>query len=264
MPTLVNIDEIKVKNRKRNLQDVSELKESIKELGLLNPITVNSDMTLIAGHHRLQACKELNCYQISAIIIDADEIKAELMEIDENIVRKDLKALERAEQLKRRKELYEKLNPECSSNYVKAQNLPRRNNFALEKEQKSFTKDTSQKTGKSQRSIQQDIQIANNISEDLKLEIKEAGLENKKTALLEIAKAPVGEQSDVLNQIKSGQPPIRKQELNSAYKVDFVLKKVVVDESWLELPPNYDMDEAPYSKMYWDANSYNKQNVNIG
>ncbi len=259
MQELVNINEIIVKNRKRCLQDISELKESIQELGLLNPITINSDMTLIAGHHRLQACKELNCHQISAIIIDADEIKAELMEIDENIIRRDLTALERAEQLKRRKELYEKLNPECASDYVKTRNLSKRNNFASE-EVKSFTKDTAKKTGKSQRSIQQDIQIANNLSEDVKEELKGTGLENKKTALLKIAKAPIEEQKEIAEQLKIGEAQILHKELNPAYKVDFILRKVVVDGVWLDLPPNYDMDEACYSKMYWDANSYSKVN----
>ena len=47
-------------------------------------------------------------------------------------------------------------------------------------------------------------------------------------------KAPVEEQREVLRQILSGQSPIHKQELNPAYKVDFVLKKVVVDDVWLD------------------------------
>ncbi len=260
---LVDVDEIIVKNRKRSLQDVSELVESIKELGLLNPITLNKDMTLIAGYHRLQACKELNCNKISAVIIDVDEIKSELIEIDENIIRKDLTTLERAEQLKRRKELYEKVNPESSSDYVKAQNLPKRNNFVLGKEQKSFTKDTALKTGKSQRSIQQDIQIANNISEEVKAEIKGTEFENKKTALLQIAKAPIEKQSGVFERLNSKDSIIEHKELSPAYKVDFVLRKVVVDDAWLDLPTDYNMDESCYSKMYWDANSYSKQRVNI-
>lgn len=254
---LVDVDKIIVKKRKRSFQDISKLIESIKELGLLNPITINKDMTLIAGYHRLLACKKLNCHKISAIIIDADEIKAELMEIDENIIRKELNALERAEQLKRRKEIYEQINPECASDYVKVQNLSKRNNFASEKV-KSFTQDTAKKTGKSQRSIQQDIQIANNISEEVKLEIKGTEFENKKTALLQIAKTPIEKQNEVFEQLKMGEIPIQQRELNPAYKVDFILRKVVVNANWLELPPNYDMDEASYSKMYWDANSYNK------
>ncbi len=250
---LIDIDKIIVKNRKRGLKDISELKDSIKELGLLNPITVNKDMTLIAGYHRLQASKELNCNQISTIIIDVDEITAELAEIDENIIRKNLTAFERAEQLKRKKEIYERLYPH--SNEARNQYTAKRNNFA---EQKAFTYDTAEKTGMSQRSIQQDIQIANNLSEEIKQEIKGTELEDKKTALLKIAKAPVEEQSEVLRQIQSGQSPIHKQELNPAYKVDFVLKKVVVDDVWLDLPTSYNMEEVPYSKMYWDANSHSK------
>jgi len=259
---LIDIDKIIIKNRKRSTQDISELAESIKKLTLLNPITINKDMTLIAGYHRLLACKKLGRNQISAIIIDVDEITAELVEIDENIIRKDLTALERAEQLKRRKELYEQLNPECSADYIKTQNLPKRNNFALA-ETKSFTEDAAQKTGKSQRSIQQDIQIASNISGEVKQEIKGTGLEDKKTALLKIAKAPVEKQSEVVEQLKLGEASIQSRELNPAYKVDFILRKVVVDDAWLDLPPDYNMDETPYAKMHWDAILHSKPNVNI-
>jgi len=144
----------------------------------------------------------------------------------------------------------------------KIQNLSKRNNFASDKA-KSFTQDTAQKTGKSQRSIQQDIQIAKNISETVKKEIKGTEFENKKTALLKIAKTPIEKQIEIAKQLKIGKALIQSSELNPAYKVDFVLRKVVVDEIWLDLPPNYDMDEAPYSKMYWDANSYSKRDVNI-
>ena len=262
MQKLVNINKIIVKNRKRELQDISDLKKSILDLGLLNPITINNDMTLIAGYHRLQACKELNFSEIPAIIIDADEIKAELMEIDENIIRKNLTALEQAEQLQRRKELFEKLHPQCNSEYVKMQNLPKRNNFASVKV-KSFTKDTAQKIGKSQRSIQQDIQIANNISDEIKKEIKGTELENKKTALLKIAKTPIKQQKDVVTQLKLEEAPVNNKTLDLAYKVDFVLRKVVVDDVWLDLPPDYNMKDNCYSKMYWDANSYSKRNKNI-
>ena len=50
----VNISDIKVESRKRNISDLTNLIESIKNNGLINPITINKDMTLIAELHRLE------------------------------------------------------------------------------------------------------------------------------------------------------------------------------------------------------------------
>ena len=43
----INIDEIKIIDRKRNVGDIIQLSESINEVGLLQPITVTSDFRLI-------------------------------------------------------------------------------------------------------------------------------------------------------------------------------------------------------------------------
>ena len=53
----IPISEIKVNPGRRNAApaDVRELADSIAEIGLLNPITVDRGHTLIAGLHRLEA-----------------------------------------------------------------------------------------------------------------------------------------------------------------------------------------------------------------
>lgn len=43
-------------------------KQSIKEDGVLTPIVVAPDMTIISGHQRYQACKELHIELIPAIV----------------------------------------------------------------------------------------------------------------------------------------------------------------------------------------------------
>lgn len=256
---LVKISEIKIRNRKRKLGDIEGLIQSIKLSGLINPITISTDYVLIAGLHRLEACKKIGHTEINANILDAGESETELLEIDENLVRNNLTVLEQAEQLKRRKEIYEELYPESNPDIIKLKNLSKRNDCVSEKP-KTFTKDTAMKTGKSQRSIQQDLQIANKISEEIKEDIKGTELENNKTSLLKIAKEPVENQGECLRQIQRGESNLSntKKELDIAYKVDFVLKKVVVDGHWIDLPRNYNMEEASYSKMHWEANAHNK------
>ena len=57
----IQVNEIQVREGRRELDTdhVRELADSIRELGLLNPITVDKDHFLIAGLHRLEAVKLL-------------------------------------------------------------------------------------------------------------------------------------------------------------------------------------------------------------
>ena len=58
---LVQISEIKINagRREADQESVQELADSISKVGLLNPITVDQNYTLIAGPHRLEAAKAL-------------------------------------------------------------------------------------------------------------------------------------------------------------------------------------------------------------
>src|SRR5205807_649917 len=111
-PRMIPVAEIKVPRDRRDPGDVAELADSIRELGLLQPITVTPDYRLVAGGRRLRAFKALRLPEIPAVVRRLDEITAELAEIDENLVRLELTHLERGEQLARRKALYLTLHPE--------------------------------------------------------------------------------------------------------------------------------------------------------
>ncbi|MDD3012369.1 MAG: ParB N-terminal domain-containing protein [Candidatus Gastranaerophilales bacterium] len=230
----IEIDKITINKRKRSSKDIKELAESIKKIGLLNPITLNKDLVLIAGFHRLQACKQLDWKDIPATIIDADNLTAELAEIDENLIRTSLTALENAEQLKRRKEIYELLHPESKAEEQRKKGL----NVSNEKisqlnKTKTFVEDTAKKIGKSPRSVQQDIQIANNISEEVKQEIKGTEIENKKTVLLEIAKQPAEQQKKFVEKVISGQPT-KETEIHISVEI-YEKVKLALDEAEYEL-----------------------------
>jgi N6-adenosine-specific RNA methylase IME4 len=82
------INEIVVGERhRRDLGDIKGLAESIAELGLLQPIVVRLDGTLIAGERRLQAVKSLGWTDIPVNIIDLDAVVRG--EFAENAIRKD-------------------------------------------------------------------------------------------------------------------------------------------------------------------------------
>lgn len=99
---------------------VKQLKLSFAEVGLLQPVTVRQQFLdaiafryeVIAGLHRVTAARELGWATISAMVVETDELRAELMLIDENLVRNELSPAERAAALARRKAIYELLHPE--------------------------------------------------------------------------------------------------------------------------------------------------------
>lgn len=102
-----DINAIKVQQRKRPLGNVRELAQSISDVGLLNPISIKADGTLIAGYHRLEACKLLDWEEIPVIVQNLDTLQAELAEIDENLYRNELTAYEQGKHLLRRNEILE-------------------------------------------------------------------------------------------------------------------------------------------------------------
>ena len=273
----INISDIKVNDRKRAVSDVKELIESINNAGLINPITVNKDMTLISGLHRLEAFKELKKETIPAIIVNVDKMKAELIEIDENIIRKNLSVLEESEQLKRRKEIYESLHPETTAKAIKKNNLTKRQDVVSD--EKTFVEDTAEKTGLSERTIQRKLKPAKDITPESKEMIKGTPIENNQKQLLEIAKTETEKQAELIKKliaegdkkdrenIKKALKEMDKTEkatqlkldfLEPEYKVDFRLRVVVVNNKWLELPPEYDMDNNSYNNMVLVAKNYKK------
>ena len=123
----IAINEIKVNEGRReaSLNGIDELAQSISEVGLLNPITVDSSYTLIAGLHRLEAAKLLGWTEIECAVCGLEGLQAELAEIDENVVRTSLSTIEYGELLERRKEIYESLYPETKAGLAQATGMNR-------------------------------------------------------------------------------------------------------------------------------------------
>lgn len=95
---------------------VALLADRIAADGLLQPIAVRAEQAdgtfpLIAGGHRVAAAQLLGWDKVDAIVTEATGLQAELMEVDENLMRRELSALDRAVFLSRRKAIYEALNP---------------------------------------------------------------------------------------------------------------------------------------------------------
>ncbi len=84
----MNIKLIKIKNRfRKDVGDLTELKRSIKEIGLLQPIVIDENNNLIAGFRRVTAFKELGIKDIKVNKIKI--LNAIKGEYDENVIRKN-------------------------------------------------------------------------------------------------------------------------------------------------------------------------------
>lgn len=97
------VDSIKVTDRVRDtVGDLRELIDSMRDRGLINPVTIQADGTLIAGERRLTAARELGWSEIACHVWQ-DETAGELLaiEIEENTARTPLTPVE-AERARRR------------------------------------------------------------------------------------------------------------------------------------------------------------------
>jgi ParB family transcriptional regulator, chromosome partitioning protein len=85
-------------------RDFSELVDSIRENGLLQPIIVRPSgerFEVVAGNRRLEACRRLKHRKIKAMIADIDDKTAYEVSITENVQRRTLDPLEEAAAFKK-------------------------------------------------------------------------------------------------------------------------------------------------------------------
>ena len=169
--TTVGIDRIKVKAQRRPLKPdkVAELKESIAANGLLNPITLDRELILIAGLHRLTACKMLGFQEIECNIITCEVAEqARLAEIDENLIRSELEVLERAELWLERERIFAQMGLRAK----RGENQHLRNQSKLSSPLPKTTEDLAKETGCTKRTYQYGKQIASKILPEVKQAIR--------------------------------------------------------------------------------------------
>ena len=101
------ISSIKVTDRVRDtFGDLRELVDSMRQRGLINPVTIRADGTLIAGERRWRAARELGWTEIACHLWKEDTADEWLaVEIEENTCRAQLTAVEAERAWQKYKEL---------------------------------------------------------------------------------------------------------------------------------------------------------------
>ena len=88
----IKIVEIKIEGRMRKMfGNIEELAGSLSRFGLLNPVVIDGENNLVAGHRRILAAKHLGWDMITFRRLEQlDPVVRQEIELEENIRRKDL------------------------------------------------------------------------------------------------------------------------------------------------------------------------------
>lgn len=270
----IQLGGLKASGQPRQLvtEAVDKLAASIKAVGLLQPITVRpcsimdgglaaKGHQIIAGHHRVAACRALGWTEIDAIVVDAAEhLQAELMEIDENLCRAELTASQRASAIKRRRQIWEALHPEeiqvgkvCPPESVTGYKQP-------PPQEKGFAASTAAVSGESKRSINQHLARADALGDDLE---RIAGTSLDKGVELDaLAKLPEPERKDLIARAEAGEevsarktPAVKRESLEDQLcsvineAVERILAVVHADSIAEFADAVNDMPEAPRKRV---------------
>ena len=99
-------------------ESLAVLADSIRENGVITPIalrkTGESRYVIIAGERRFRAARLAGLTEIPAVILDADEEKAAVMALSENLQREDLNPVDEAEGIRALLENFSLTQEECS------------------------------------------------------------------------------------------------------------------------------------------------------
>lgn len=178
----VDLETIHIGQRLRapDMARVSEIAKSVSEIGLLNPPAVRfvesmvvngveelNVPILIVGHHRILALQKLGKESVECDVYNVDPLRAELMEIDENLARAELSPAEEAMHIKRRKEVWEEINGPAKAVGGRASAAAQGKTVDQANAKSAFATATAKSSGKSLRAVQMSAQRGEVLGSDL-------------------------------------------------------------------------------------------------
>jgi ParB family chromosome partitioning protein len=172
---------------------------SMAERGLINPITVRSTparkgtpYTLVAGGHRHRGAVINEWEDIDALIVEADAVEAQLLELSENLYRNELSALDRAIFVLKFREVWEektgtiaagrpgkKLGNDCPIIFANGREL---------------TNQVCEQLGFGERTYKYVNQIGQNLHPALRQAVRGTAAERDQSKLLKLCRMPADDQ----------------------------------------------------------------------
>lgn len=179
----LGFEEIEIPEGRRQVDRaaVKRLAESIDRIGLRHPITVrrkrgeSGKYILVAGLHRLEACRKLGREHVPATITSLSSGDARLWEIAENLHRADLTKLERDELVAEWVKI--------AGDEVLAQSEPKPSGGRPEGGVRAAARDLGIERSDARRAVE----VAS-LSDEAKQAARETGMDNNRSAMLAAAK----------------------------------------------------------------------------
>lgn len=173
----LSFEEIIIPEGRREIDPavVKRLADSIESVGLRHPITVRrkgDEYVLVAGRHRLEACRKLGREHVQATIVTMTNAEARMWEIAENLHRAELSKLERSEQV---------------AEWVKLRESVSRQVDGKPGRPEGGTSAASRELGISEPEARRSLQIAG-MTDEAKEAAQEAGIDDNQSKLLQVAK----------------------------------------------------------------------------
>lgn len=218
----LKLDQILIEDRLREIDEnfAAATASSIEINGQQQPIVVRptnagkKPYTLVDGGHRIRALELLGRDEVEVKIETLDKDKARLIEIDNNLFRADLTALDRAIFLAERKDVHERLYPETKNGgdrgnqHTGGKKRQNEENFGLAENQSEenfvlkFTADTADKLGLGERSIEQAVMIAKKLSPETIKALRGTPDAKNASRLLKLARMEPAAQKVAVNLFK--------------------------------------------------------------
>ncbi len=215
---MIREDKISLHKISYNSKDLSQklietLAKSMEEVGLIARPVVREIATerfdTIAGNYRVAAANLLGWKAIRVFVLKPEyEAFAPLIKADENLVRRQLSALEQGELLRQRKEAMK------SEGYLKSRGGDRRSRKFKDQDLvfESFAASLSPVLGVSESKINEYVSFAEKIPTDLKAQIFASKLDCGRSDLVEISDLNSSQKRTLSNALLSS-PPVNVAEL---------------------------------------------------
>lgn len=201
-----------------NPSAVADLAVSLREGVLAHPITVRpvaGRFELVVGAHRLAAFCELRKNTIPAVIRSLTDLEARQLEIDENLVRSGLTALERMTFLAERIEVWAARNPDQvlldATQHVRDRGRPPKSFLKLRKidgyvpAMMGFVAETARDTGLSRQSVYRATQALAGLPDTQRDRLHGTWIAKNDAALRQLAGiGEAGEQAKVIDLLLDG------------------------------------------------------------
>jgi ParB family transcriptional regulator, chromosome partitioning protein len=230
---MLAVADIDIPKRLRQLDEAKakKLAESIRERGvMLQPIGVSEDGWLVFGRHRLRAAQILGWEHVPARLLPygSDSPQARIDEVDENVCRAELTALELAEAMAARKAAWLELHPETAvgkkggrkpqkekvaklaTNSAEPSDsssrpVPTLADMCNDSSATAFAKDASKRTGKSERTVRRAAAIGQKLDQEVKQKIAKTPVADNQRELEKLARLDPDMQRTVADMLIDGE-----------------------------------------------------------